>query len=86
MLQQEVVAGGWYDPAGKGRWSEPQGGVQPPFPSFMFSLQPHRPIRLCQHRPVLPQEGRDDDKHLCVSGHRRVCALNRPQAIGVGTG
>lgn len=38
MLQQEVVAGGWHDPAGKGRWSEPQGGVQPPFPFFMFSL------------------------------------------------
>lgn len=62
MLQQEVVTGGWYDPAGKGRWSEPPGGVQPPFPSLVFALDSPSGLKgpVNTHRPVLPQKAADD--------------------------
>lgn len=93
MLQQEVVAGGRDNPAGRGEWSEPRSMLFPrhhPSPSTPHHRLPdptseHSPP-LGPHGPHLfTQEGREAKTGMCVcpgdsawDGQARVCGRTSP--------
>jgi hypothetical protein len=69
------VAGGWNNPAGNGKWSEPQGWVPTleldlelpqvvlPGPALNSPTGPENP-RLCS----LSRRHRNQDRHVCMTG------------------